>query len=66
MLGVFGQQMVEEGVTSAAALMAMGRLVDKLELGEAAERARFADRFAEFDSRKNRRRYEKLFKTTIS
>jgi CHAD domain-containing protein len=61
MLSVFGQQMVDEKIHSAAALMAMGRLVDKLEHGEAAERARFAERFAEFDSRKNRRRYEKLF-----
>ena len=61
MLSTFGQQMVDEGFTSARALMAMGRLVDKLELGEAAERRRFARRFAEFDSRENRRRYKKLF-----
>jgi CHAD domain-containing protein len=61
MLSAFGQQMMDEGIHSAAALMAMGRLVGKLEHGEAAERDRFAERFAEFDSRKNRRRYENLF-----
>jgi CHAD domain-containing protein len=60
MLATFGRQMLDEGFTSARALMAMGRLVDKLESGKAAERALFARRFAEFDSPKNRRRYKKL------
>jgi hypothetical protein len=60
MLSTFGQQMLDEGFASARALMAMGRLVDKLEKEEAAERSRFAKRFAEFDSKKNRRRYKSL------
>jgi CHAD domain-containing protein len=63
MLAKYGQQMIDEGFTSARALMAMGRLIDKLERGEAAERKRFAKRFRRLDSRKNRRRYEALFKT---
>jgi len=62
MLSSFGQQMVDEGFTSPRALMAMGRLIDKLERGEAEERTRFAERFGRFDSRKNWRRYKKLFR----
>ena len=63
MLPVFGQQMVDEGFASSGALMAMGRLVDKLEQGEAAERAHFGRRFSKFDSPKNRRRHKRLFES---
>ena len=42
--------------------MAMGRLVARLEAGQAEERIRFHQRFGDFASRQNETRFRRLFK----
>jgi hypothetical protein len=44
--------------------MAMGRLVERLEEGQAKERRRFAERFRQFADKKNHARFKRLFKMT--
>jgi CHAD domain-containing protein len=61
MLGEFAHQMAGEGVASVEALMAMGRLVERLEKGEERERRRFSKRFRAFASGKTRDRFDLLF-----
>jgi len=56
----FGERMLKEGAP-VEAIMAMGRLVERLEAGEAKERRRFAKRFLGFTSRENRRLFRDLF-----
>jgi len=63
-LGTFAEQMVERGTTPARTLMAMGRLIERLEAGQAEERQRFAERFGQFSAKKNHARFKRLFKTT--
>ncbi len=46
----------------APTLMCIGRLVERLEAGQALERERFMGRFSRFSSRKNARIFEKLFR----
>ena len=60
-LGSFARQMLDEGTATAETLMAMGRLVARLEHGQAEERRRFYDRFARFARQRNRRRFRALF-----
>jgi CHAD domain-containing protein len=60
-LNRFAEQMVAEGTAQAQTLMAMGRLVDRLEQGQARERERFARRFVKFSSTKNRNTFQQLF-----
>lgn len=55
-------QMATAGAAQPPTLMAMGRLVDQLELRQAEERRRFADCFARFSTRENRRRFRRLFR----
>jgi CHAD domain-containing protein len=57
----FAAEMGEEGSTSVRTHLAMGRLLAQLEAGQAAERRRFAKRFARFASRENRRTFARLF-----
>lgn len=57
----FGGQMVTEGFAGAETLMAMGRLVQQLEVRQNDERRRFHQCFRIFAKRRNRRRYRKLF-----
>jgi CHAD domain-containing protein len=52
----FAREMVEEDCATVESLMAMGRLVERLEDRQARERARFARCFAAFDDRANRER----------
>jgi CHAD domain-containing protein len=52
----FARDMVEEDCATVESLMAMGRLVERLEGRQAEERARFAGCFAAFDDRANRER----------
>jgi CHAD domain-containing protein len=60
----FADQMLEDGATRAETLMAMGRLVERLEEGQAKERRRFAERFRQFADKKNHARFKRLFKMT--
>jgi CHAD domain-containing protein len=46
----FAEEMVAEGCATVESLMAMGRLVERLELRQAEERSRFTKRFAAFDA----------------
>ena len=57
----FGQQMLEQGLTAAEAIMAMGILVQGLEQRQHQVRKEFADRFAEFQQAENRRLFKALF-----
>jgi len=63
-LGAFAEQMVEDGTAPARTLMAMGRLIERLEAGKAEERQRFAERFGQFSTKKNHARFKRLFKAT--
>jgi CHAD domain-containing protein len=60
MLSQLARAMATEGVGSVEVLMAMGRLVQRLEEGEARERRRFSRRFRTFSSRKTRDRFDLL------
>ncbi len=57
MLGGLADELGTSDRRSTAAVMALGRLLDKLELGEANERAGFAQRFAAFSSKKTVKRF---------
>ncbi len=58
----YGQTMVAEQLAPAATMLAMGRLIERLEEGQALERARFHRRFKKFSTRKNKRLFRRLFK----
>ncbi len=58
----FAQTMMVEKIGTAKSLMAMGRLVERLEHRQAEERQAFHKRFAKFSNRKNRQRIRSLFK----
>ncbi len=60
----FAHDMFQEGLATEETLMALGRLVDRLETRQAAERQRFQQEFAKFASKKNRARFRALFKPT--
>ena len=62
----FAEQMIESGTTPARTLMAMGRLVERLEAGQEKERKRFAQRFGQFVAKKNHARIKKMFKPSPS
>jgi len=57
----FAHDMFQEGLATVETLMALGRLVDRLESRQADERQRFQREFAKFASRKNRSRFRALF-----
>ena len=57
----FARRMLAEGVADADASMAMGRLVERLERGQAEERRTFHRRFSRFARRRNRERFRELF-----
>ena len=57
----FAEDMVSRQAAPAATLMAMGRLVEELENGQARERHQFGQRFAQFAKRKNQRLARDLF-----
>jgi CHAD domain-containing protein len=59
----YAQQMAEERCATVEALMAMGRLVERLRARQGRERRRFAKRFACFDERDARQRVERLVRT---
>jgi CHAD domain-containing protein len=63
-LGELAEQMVETGSAPARTLMAMGRLAERFEAGQAEERQRFAERFGQFASKGNHARFRRLFKAT--
>jgi CHAD domain-containing protein len=58
----YGQAMVAEQSATAESLMAMGRLIDHLEQRQLEERQLFHQRFPEFSSRQNQKRFHRLFK----
>ena len=58
----YARTMLAEKLGTVDSLMAMGRLVERLEQGQIEERQAFNKRFKEFSSRKNRRRFKQLFK----
>lgn len=60
-LSRFADDMVKEGYASSEALLAMGRLVERLAVRQSAERDRFEQRFAEFASEENRVLVAELF-----
>jgi hypothetical protein len=51
----FGQEMIERRGALAATLLAMGAVVEQLEVGGREARKSFADRFQQFDDRDVRR-----------
>lgn len=57
----FARNMLEEGQASVETLMAIGRLVERLEVGQQAERQRFSKRFAKFASSANEKQFRSLF-----
>jgi len=57
----FAQSMLDSGKANVETLMAMGRLVERLELGQRNERKRFSKRFAKFASPSNQERFLELF-----
>jgi CHAD domain-containing protein len=57
----FAQNMLEEGKGNVETLMAMGRLVERLEIGQQEERKHFSRRFAKFASPGNEKRFHALF-----
>jgi CHAD domain-containing protein len=56
----FAERMLAEGAP-VTTIMAMGRLVERLESGEAKERRKFRKRFREFTSKGNRALFRELF-----
>ena len=58
----YGQTMVAEQLAPAATMLAMGRLIERLEEGHARERERFRRRFEKFSAPKNHRLFRRLFK----
>lgn len=58
----FAHQMVEEDIATVEGLMAMGRLVEHLEEGQAQERQLFHEKFRAFEAPANRERFRSLFK----
>lgn len=63
-LKTFARTMLAEKIGTANSLMAMGRLVERLEQSQIEERKDFHRRFDRFSSRKNRLRFKELFKPT--
>ena len=63
-LRAFARTMLAEKIGTANSLMAMGRLVERLEQRQVEERMTFHRRFDRFSSRKNRRSFKQLFKRT--
>jgi CHAD domain-containing protein len=59
-LRLFARQMIAEGVATVEALMAMGRLIERLELRQRRRRQRFAKRFARLDDPEIRDRMARL------
>lgn len=59
----FATEMAAEGKTPVETFLAMGRLEDRLQIGQETERQRFSRRFARFASADNRRRIRRLFKS---
>ncbi len=64
----FAHEMFQEGLATGETLMALGRLVDRLETRQEAERQRFQREFSKFACKKNRARFRVLFKqqTTVA
>ena len=64
----FADDMFQEGLATGETLMAMGRLVDRLEARQAEERRKFQQEFSKFASQKNRCRFRELFhpSTTVA
>jgi CHAD domain-containing protein len=60
-LQCFAAEMAEEGSAPVRTQLAMGRLLERLDAGQAAERSRFAKRFDRFASRANRETFAELF-----
>lgn len=58
----FAREMLEEGPVASGTVMAMGRLAASLEERQHVARDEFADRFARFARKKNRRTFRQLFK----
>ena len=59
----FAHDMFQEGLATGETLMAMGRLVDRLETRQAEERHNFQQEFTKFASKKKRARFRALFET---
>jgi CHAD domain-containing protein len=57
----FAAEMTGEGSAPLPTQLALGRLLARLDRGQAAERSRFAKRFDRFASRENRRTFARLF-----
>ena len=60
-LRAFSGEMAADGTAEPETLLALGRLIERLEQRAAHTRAEFAERFARFARRKIRRRFERLF-----
>lgn len=64
----FAHDMFQEGLATGETLLALGRLVDRLETRQEAVRQRFQQELSKFASKKNRARFRALFKqqTTVA
>lgn len=60
-LRTFGQELLDQRKGNADTLIAMGHLVDRITARQHAARAAFAERFARFDSSRNREHVRDLF-----
>ena len=61
-LGELSQQMLDEGLSDAATLLAMGHLVDQIDRRQHEVRDAFAERFARFDAPAVRHRFRRTFR----
>ncbi len=61
----FADEILSQGAVSARTLLAMGRLVEKLEEGQNGERRRFHKIFDRFSSARNRKSFRCLFHKTV-
>jgi CHAD domain-containing protein len=60
-LEAYALEMAEERSASVRTQLAMGRLLERLDAGQAAERSRFSERFERFAGRENRETFAQLF-----
>ena len=62
----FAQEMAKAGQAPTETLLAMGRLLDRLDAGWHKERKRFANRFKRFSAKENRKAFRALVEAVWS
>jgi CHAD domain-containing protein len=65
-LAMFARQMSSDGSVNPDTLLVMGRLMQQMHHGQQLERKLFSERFKEFSSTANRRKFKNLFKHSVT